>query len=141
LLHKLDHPPHKKVGLSRRRAPSHDCGGKCDKIRKSTSNVAVDCHGRVHVAIASASKLYNRPHSITVDVVIPEEGAEGVLVTQGSRNSGYALFLKDGHLHYIHIAMDHCAEKNRVSSELAPAGGPLVGCNIKGLGVDDDCYS
>ncbi|MFV1962374.1 MAG: sulfatase-like hydrolase/transferase, partial [Acidimicrobiia bacterium] len=54
------------------------------------------------VAFAAAPKLYNRPYSITAEVVIPEAGAEGILITQGSRHAGYALFIKDGRLHHIH---------------------------------------
>jgi hypothetical protein len=54
------------------------------------------------ISFSAAPKLYNRPHSITADVVIPDEGAEGILMTHGSRNAGYALFVKEGRLHYIH---------------------------------------
>jgi hypothetical protein len=73
------------------------------------------------VAFAAAPKLYNRPHSITADVVMPEGGAEGILVTHGSRNAGYALFIKDGHLHYIHnyVGLDRFQV---TSSEPVPTG-------------------
>jgi len=54
------------------------------------------------IAFAAVPRLYNRPHSITADVIIPEEGAEGVLLTQGSRIAGYAFFVKDDRLHFIH---------------------------------------
>ncbi len=73
------------------------------------------------IAFSAAPKLYNRPHSITADVVIPDEGAEGILMTHGSRNAGYALFVKDGHLHYIHNYVG--LEKFEViSSEPVPTG-------------------
>ncbi|MGH7005690.1 MAG: sulfatase-like hydrolase/transferase, partial [Alphaproteobacteria bacterium] len=49
-----------------------------------------------------AVKTLNRAHRITVDVDIPKGGAEGVLVCQGSNIGGYALFIKDGKLHYVH---------------------------------------
>ncbi|WP_027368993.1 arylsulfatase [Desulfocurvibacter africanus] len=58
--------------------------------------------GGAPVSFAAAPRLYNRPHSITAEVEIPEGGAEGVLMTQGSRNAGYALYVKDGRLHYVH---------------------------------------
>jgi hypothetical protein len=49
------------------------------------------------------------------------EGAEGMLMTHGSRNAGYALFVKDGHLHYIHNYVG--LEKFEVvSSEPVPTG-------------------
>ena len=54
------------------------------------------------IAFAAAPNLHSRPHSIAADVSIPEGGAEGILMTQGSRNAGYAFFVKEGRLHYIH---------------------------------------
>ena len=57
--------------------------------------------GGVPVAFAAAPRLYNRPHSITADVVIPERGAEGVLLCHGNRHGGYAFFLKGGRLHHV----------------------------------------
>lgn len=50
----------------------------------------------------AAPRLLNRPHSITATVEIPEAGAEGVLMCQGTAAGGYSLYLKDGRLHYVH---------------------------------------
>ena len=50
----------------------------------------------------AAPKVLNRPHSITADVEIPDHGAEGVLLCQGSAAGGYTLFVQDGKLHYAH---------------------------------------
>jgi arylsulfatase len=50
----------------------------------------------------AAPKVLNRPHSITADVEIPNHGAEGVLLCQGSAAGGYTLFLQHGKLHYVH---------------------------------------
>jgi hypothetical protein len=47
-------------------------------------------------------RVLNRPHSISATVEIPEGGAEGVLLSQGSAAGGYALYMKDGALHYVH---------------------------------------
>jgi len=105
------------------------------------------------VAFAAAPRLYNRPYSITAEVVIPEDGAEGILLTQGSRHAGYALLIVDGHLHHVHnyVGLD----RFRVSSpepippgphtlryEFEPTGGPdfTVGKGAPGrnqLYVDD----
>jgi arylsulfatase len=46
--------------------------------------------------------LLNRPHSITAQVELPVDGAEGVVLSQGSAAGGYALFVKDQRLHYVH---------------------------------------
>jgi arylsulfatase len=50
----------------------------------------------------AAPKVLNRPHSITADVEIPEDGAEGVLLSQGTAAGGYTFFVKDGKLRYVH---------------------------------------
>ena len=50
----------------------------------------------------AAPKVLNRPHSITADVEIPSEGAEGVLLSQGTAAGGYSFYIKDGKLRYVH---------------------------------------
>jgi len=50
----------------------------------------------------STSATLNRPHSITADVEIPEEGAEGVLLSVGGVDGGYSFYVKDGKLCYVH---------------------------------------
>jgi arylsulfatase A-like enzyme len=50
----------------------------------------------------AAPKVLNRPHSITADVEIPADGAEGVLLSQGTAAGGYSFFVKDGKLRYVH---------------------------------------
>jgi arylsulfatase A-like enzyme len=49
-----------------------------------------------------AVNVLNRPHSITADVDIPAGGAEGVLLSQGSDEGGFSLYIKDGRLHYAY---------------------------------------
>ena len=40
--------------------------------------------------------IFNKSYSITADVTVPKGGGEGVLVTDGGRFGGYALYLKKG---------------------------------------------
>ena len=44
----------------------------------------------------AAPSILNRSFRITADIVIPEGGASGMLVTQGGRFSGWGFYLKDG---------------------------------------------
>jgi len=87
------------------------------------------------VAFAAAPKLYNRPYSITADVVIPDTGADGVLVTMGSRHGGYALVLLDGRAVHIHnyVGLDRFtvsspdpvpAGRHSIRYEFEPSGAP-----------------
>ena len=50
----------------------------------------------------AAPKVLNRPHSITADVEIPECGAEGVLLCQGSAAGGYSLYMQNNKLVFVH---------------------------------------
>ena len=54
------------------------------------------------IPFAVAPRPYNRTHTITADVVVPDSGAEGVLLTHGSRHGGYCVVVEGGHLHYVH---------------------------------------
>ena len=54
------------------------------------------------IPFAASPQVYNRPHSITADVVVPESGADGVLLAHGNRHGGYSFFLKDGYLNHVH---------------------------------------
>jgi arylsulfatase len=49
-----------------------------------------------------AARTLNRPHSITADADIPADGAEGVLLCQGSRVGGWTFYVQDNRLHYAH---------------------------------------
>jgi len=58
--------------------------------------------GTEHVPENAAVKVLNRDHSITADLTVPEGGAEGVILAHGSESGGYALFVTDNHLRYVH---------------------------------------
>src|SRR5688572_18206839 len=84
------------------------------------------------VANKIAPRILNRPHSITATVDIAN-GAEGVLVAQGSSSGGYALYVKDHKLHYaynflgvqqFHVATDVTIGdgKHELRVELEPTG-------------------
>jgi arylsulfatase len=61
-----------------------------------------------------AAWVFNRSHSITAEVVIPKDGAEGVIIVQGSRFGGYSLYVKNNRLHYVHNYVG--IERYKVSS-------------------------
>jgi arylsulfatase A-like enzyme len=69
----------------------------------------------------AAPKVLNRPHSITADVEIPEQGAEGVLLSQGTAAGGYSFYVKDGKLRYVHNYVGRQLLEVE-SDEMVPAG-------------------
>jgi arylsulfatase len=46
--------------------------------------------------------IKNRSHSVTAQLVIPEGGAEGVIIAQGGAFGGWSLYLKDGRPTYCY---------------------------------------
>jgi arylsulfatase len=58
--------------------------------------------GTQTVPFFAAPRVLNRSHGITAQVEIPADGAEGVLLCQGSAVGGWTFYLKDGRLHYTH---------------------------------------
>src|SRR5262249_34404869 len=50
----------------------------------------------------AAVNVRNRSHRISAEVEIPEGGAEGILLAQGSILGGYVFFVRGGRLHYVH---------------------------------------
>jgi len=54
------------------------------------------------VPFNAGPRLLNRTHTITADVEIPEDGAEGTLVSFGGTDGGYSFYIKDGKLQYVH---------------------------------------
>jgi arylsulfatase len=56
--------------------------------------------GAVRLSEGSAPSVKSKSHTITADVVIPAEGAEGALLAMGGDEGGYALYVKDNKLVY-----------------------------------------
>jgi arylsulfatase A-like enzyme len=48
----------------------------------------------------AAPRVLNRPHSISVDAVVPEGGAEGVLFCMGGNDGGFSFYVQNGTLTY-----------------------------------------
>ncbi len=46
--------------------------------------------------------LKNKSHSVTAEIVVPEKGAEGVIVSQGANIGGWSLYAKNGKLKYCY---------------------------------------
>jgi hypothetical protein len=44
----------------------------------------------------SVVNIKNKSHAVTAEVVVPESGADGVIVAQGGSIGGWSLYAKDG---------------------------------------------
>jgi hypothetical protein len=57
----------------------------------------------------SVVNVKNKSHAVTAEVVVPERGAEGVIIAQGGAFGGWSLYAKDGKLTYCYdfFGIDH----------------------------------
>jgi arylsulfatase len=80
--------------------------------------------------------LKNKSHSVTAEIVVPDKGAEGVIIAQGANIGGWSLYAKDGKLKYCYNwgGLKHFivgsekaipAGEHQVRMEFAYAGGGL----------------
>ena len=50
-------------------------------------------------------RIYNRSYTISADLVVPETGAEGVIVAEADHLGGFTLYVKDGKLTHTYSMM------------------------------------
>jgi arylsulfatase len=80
--------------------------------------------------------IKNKSHSVTAEIVVPQKGAEGVIIAQGANIGGWSLYAKGGKLKYCYnlAGVKHFfaessdsipAGEHQVRMEFAYAGGGL----------------
>ena len=66
----------------------------------------------------SVVNIKNKSHSVTAEIVVPDRGAEGVIVAQGGNIGGWSLYAKSGKLKY-------CYNFLGIQYSYVEAGNPL----------------
>ena len=66
-------------------------------------------------------RIYNHSYAISADLVVPEGGAEGVIVAESDHLGGFTLYVKDGKLTHTYSMMGVFVFK-QVAEEDLPAG-------------------
>lgn len=95
----------------------------------------------------SVLNIKNKSHSVTAEIVVPDGGAEGVIIAQGGNIGGWALYAKGGNLKYCYnyLGLEHFfveADKpltpgeHQVRMEFAYDGGGLGKGGIATIYVD-----
>jgi len=80
--------------------------------------------------------IKNKSHAVTAEIVVPEFGAEGVIIAQGANIGGWSLYAKDGKLkycynvggvnrYYVESTSPIPTGEHQVRMEFAYAGGGL----------------
>jgi arylsulfatase A-like enzyme len=92
--------------------------------------------GMGHLSENCVLNLKNKSHSVTAEIVVPEKGAEGVIIAQGANIGGWSLYAKNGRLRYCynwgglkHFIIEGTTPippgRHQVRMEFAYAGGGL----------------
>ncbi len=115
-----------------------------EKINPDTAGRPVLIKGKTQLLFGGMGRLSencvlnikNKSHAVTAEIVVPEKGAEGVIISQGANIGGWSLYAKGGKLKYCynHGGFNHYyvegttpipAGEHQVRMEFAYAGGGL----------------
>jgi arylsulfatase A-like enzyme len=88
------------------------------------------------IVAAAAPRTLNRPHSFTAEVVIPANGADGVLLSFGGNDGGFSFYVQDGRLCYLHnyVALEYFYVK---ATETVRAGEHFLSMQFEPTGKPD----
>jgi hypothetical protein len=95
----------------------------------------------------SVINLKNKSHSVTAEIVVPDGGGRGVIISQGGAFAGWCLYLYNGKPKYCHnlaglmryyVEADTAvpAGKHQVRMELAYDGGGVAKGGLVSLYID-----
>jgi arylsulfatase len=126
-----------------------------ERINSDTAGRPVLITGDSQILFGSMGRLSensvlntkNKSHSVTAEIVVPKEGAEGVIVAQGGNIGGWSLYAKGGKLKYCYnllgIQQFYTESKDvlppgthQVRMEFVYAGGGLGKGGTSSLFVD-----
>jgi arylsulfatase A-like enzyme len=115
-----------------------------EKINPDTAGRPILIKGKTQLLFSGMGRLSenavvnikNKSHSITAEILVPKEGAEGVIVCQGANIGGWSLYAKSGKLKYcynwgglkhfyVEAAEPLPAGQHQVRMEFAYAGGGM----------------
>jgi arylsulfatase len=115
-----------------------------EKLNPDTAGRPVLIKGKTQLLFGGMGRLSencilnikNKSHSVTAEIVVPKEGAEGVIIAQGANIGGWSLYAKGGRLKYcynwgglkhfyVESASPIPAGGHQVRMEFAYAGGGL----------------
>ena len=126
-----------------------------EKMNPDTAGRPVLVHGKTQLLFGGMGRLSencvlsikNKSHSVTAEIVVPEKGAEGVIISQGANIGGWSLYAKSGKLKYcynwggfkqfmVESADRIPAGEHQVRMEFAYAGGGLGKGGMSTLFID-----
>jgi arylsulfatase len=83
--------------------------------------------GMIRIPEGSAPNFKNKSYSVAAEIVVPPEGASGVLATIGGRFGGWALLMSDSKPEFVYALSNQPQHKFRVASDdPIPPGNHVV---------------
>jgi arylsulfatase A-like enzyme len=82
--------------------------------------------GTIRIPEGAAPDTKNKDYTITAEVEIPADGADGVLITQGGRFGGWGMLLMDGKPQFNYAFSNQPQHKYRVASNEKLAAGKFT---------------
>ena len=82
--------------------------------------------GMIRIPEGSAPNFKNKSYSVAAEIVVPPQGASGVLATIGGRFGGWALLMSDSKPEFVYALSNQPQHKFRVASEDPVAPGSHV---------------
>jgi len=115
-----------------------------EKMNPDTAGRPILIRGNTQVLFQGMGRLLencvlnikNKSHSVTAEIVVPQQGAQGVIIAQGANIGGWSLYAKGGKLKYcynwggfksffVEATTPIPAGEHQVRMEFAYAGGGL----------------
>ncbi len=103
-------------------------------------------HGPVRLPEAASPDVHERAHIITAVLDVPPAGAEGIVLSDGGPEGGYALVVRAGRAHYVtnllgrqigvvtsHLSLSSGTVCVRVEVDVPSAGRALVTMAVNGV--------
>jgi arylsulfatase len=83
--------------------------------------------GMIRIPEGSAPNFKNKSYSVAAEIVVPPDGASGVMATIGGRFGGWALLMSDSKPEFVYALSNQPQHKFRVASdEAVPPGNHVV---------------
>jgi hypothetical protein len=71
-------------------------------IRRDATVPSTESHSVACLTESPVLNIKNKTHSVTAELVVPESGAEGVIIAQGGITGGWSLYAREGKPEYCY---------------------------------------
>ena len=85
-----------------------------------TGDTQIFYTGMTGLSENSVLSIKNKSFSVTAEIVVPDDGAEGTLIAQGGALGGWSLYAKDGHVRFAYNLLGIQTFTAEASGQLPP---------------------